>query len=271
MIDKYVVIGNPIGHSKSPLLFREFARQTGQEIHYETLLAPLDGFLSHATAFRADGGKGMNVTLPFKIEAFEFATHLTERARKAQAVNTLKFDGDEVIGDNTDGAGLMWDVTINLNFSIEGKKILIVGAGGAVRGIVTPILKERPKSLMISTRTVEKAQRLREQYTDNNFQAGGYSDIGGETFDLIINATSASLKNELPPLPPTVFADGSLAYDLVYGKGMTAFMRFAQDNGAGKTADGLGMLVCQAAESFLLWRSVAVETKPVIEKVSQLL
>lgn len=266
MTDRYAVVGNPIGHSKSPRIHAEFARQTGQDLSYEALLAPLDGFAAAVDAFRAEGGKGMNVTVPFKQEAWRYATALTERARLAEAVNTLRFDGTGVLGDNTDGAGLVRDVTINLNLAVRGRRVLLMGAGGAARGVLLPLLEQQPASFVIANRTADKAVRLAAQFAPYGRLAGsGYEALAGQAFDLVINATSASLSDALPPLPPGVFAPGSLAYDMMYGKGLTPFLEFARAQGAALLADGLGMLVEQAAESFFLWRGVRPDTRPVIE------
>lgn len=266
MTDRYAVVGNPIAHSKSPLIHAEFARQTGQELSYNTLLAPLDGFAGAAQEFHAAGGKGLNVTVPFKQEAWQLATRLTQRAQLAQAVNTLKFEDGDILGDNTDGAGLVRDITVNLGFDIRAKKILLMGAGGAARGVVLPLLEQCPALFAIANRTPAKAHELGQQFLEyGDISSGDYASLAGCHFDLVINATSSSLSDQLPPLPPGVFAPGSLAYDMMYGKGLTPFLQFAQANGAARVADGLGMLVEQAAESFFLWRGVRPDTKPVIE------
>ena len=268
MPNRYAVIGNPIAHSKSPLIHTEFARQTGQDMRYEAILAPPDGFTEAVTAFRQRSGKGMNVTVPFKLEACKISTRLTQRADAAQAVNTLKFDGNEILGDNTDGAGLVRDIETNLGFAIAGKRILLMGAGGAARGVMLPLLQLKPHTLAIVNRTPQKAHALQQQFSSHgNVVAGAYADFSGEKFDLIINATSASLSGELPPLPSGVFAAGSLAYDMMYGKGLTPFLQLAQQEGAAHPADGIGMLVEQAAESFFLWRGIRPDTAPVIAKL----
>jgi shikimate dehydrogenase len=266
MTDRYAVIGNPIGHSKSPTIHAEFARQTGQDLSYEALLAPTDGFAQAVDAFRAEGGRGMNVTVPFKQEAFRYATALTERATLAQAVNTLKFEGEAILGDNTDGAGLVRDVMANLGFSIAHKRVLLMGAGGAARGVILPILQAQPTLLTIANRTPDKAVQLARQFSGFGLVEGGsYDALAGRQFDLVINATSSSLNDELPPLPKGIFASDALAYDMMYGKGVTPFLGFAQEQGASQLADGLGMLVEQAAESFYLWRGVRPQTRPVID------
>jgi shikimate dehydrogenase len=265
MTDQYAVIGNPIAHSKSPLIHAEFARQTGQDLAYSARIAPLDGFEAAVRAFQLDGGRGLNVTVPFKQDAWRLATRRTPRAELAQAVNTLKFDGDEVLGDNTDGAGLVRDVLANLGFAIRGKRVLLMGAGGAARGVILPLLGESPSLLAIANRTPARAHELAQQFAEHgDISSGDYASLAGCHFDLVINATSSSLSNKLPPLPEAVFSKGSLAYDMMYGKGMTPFLQFAQSNGALLLADGLGMLVEQAAESFFLWRGVRPETLPVM-------
>lgn len=271
MTDRYAVVGNPIAHSKSPLIHAEFARQTGQDISYTALLAPLDGFAASVNEFHADGGKGLNVTVPFKQEAWRLASNLTQRAKLAQAVNTLKFEDGTILGDNTDGAGLVRDITANLGFSIQGKRILLMGAGGAARGVILPLLEQYPALLAIANRTPAKAHELAQQFLPHgDISSGEYASLSGCHFDLVINATSSSLSNELPPLPAAIFSPGSLAYDMMYGKGLTPFLHFAQANGAAQLADGLGMLVEQAAESFFLWRGLRPETKPVMEMLKTL-
>ncbi len=263
MPDRYAVFGNPIAHSKSPLIHAEFARQTGQDLVYEARLAPLDGFVAAVEAFRAEGGKGANVTVPFKGEAFRYATALTERARLAEAVNTLRFDEDGVLGDNTDGVGLVRDLTRNLGQAIGGRRVLLLGAGGAARGVLGPLLAEAPARLVIANRTADRARALAERFSGfGPVEGGGYEALAGLAFDVVINATSTGLSDELPPLPPTVFAPGALAYDMMYGRA-TPFMAFAEQRGA-RVSDGLGMLVEQAAESFWLWRGIRPDTAPVI-------
>jgi shikimate dehydrogenase len=214
-------------------------------------------------AFRAAGARGANVTVPFKLEAFKYAGELTERARLAEAVNTLKFDGGKVLGDNTDGAGLVRDVTANMGVAMAGRRVLLMGAGGAARGVILPILGEKPALLFIANRTADKAVQLAEQFARYGaVSGGGYDALAGRQFDVVINATSSGLSDELPPLPEAVFAPGALAYDMMYGR-ETPFMAFARARGA-RVADGLGMLVEQAAEAFYVWRGVRPETAPVI-------
>jgi len=260
MTDRYAVFGHPIAHSKSPLIHAAFARQTGQEMTYEAILAPLDGFAESVTAFVAAGGRGANVTVPFKEEAFRLAGRLTPRARRAGAVNTLVFDTDGILGDNTDGAGLVADLTRNLYRTLAGRRILLLGAGGAARGVIEPLLEAQPAALVIANRTVGRAQELAELF-DRGIRACGF-DSADTPFDLVINATAASLAGELPPLSPRIFTPDTLAYDMMYGRD-TPFLAFARAQGAA-TADGLGMLVEQAAEAFQLWRGVRPDTAPVI-------
>jgi shikimate dehydrogenase len=266
MTDLYAVIGNPVAHSKSPPIHAEFARQLGEDLRYEAILAPRDGFAAAVAAFRAAGGRGLNVTVPFKLDAFTLATEHTERAVQAQAVNTLKFDGATALGDNTDGAGLVADLTDRLGFALRGRRMLVMGAGGAARGVILPLLRQEPASIAIANRTVAKAQALERQFAPfGPVTGGGYPELRGKSFDLVVNATSASLTGELPPLPRGIFAPGSLAYDMVYGQASTPFLAHARAEGAAQLADGLGMLVAQAAESFFLWRGRRPETRPVID------
>jgi shikimate dehydrogenase len=268
MTDRYAVIGNPIAHSKSPLIHAMFAEQTGQAMSYERILAPLDGFRGAVLRFRAEGGRGLNVTVPFKQEAFELADRLSERAARAGAVNTLIFHEDGVIeGDNTDGTGLVRDLR-QQGASIEGKRVLILGAGGAVRGVLAPLLAEHPRELVIANRTADKAVQLAAAFADLGPVRGcGFDALEGR-FDLVINGTSASLSGELPPLPDDLLAEGAVAYDMAYGTTPTPFQRWAEAHGARLSLDGLGMLVEQAAESFWLWRGVRPDTGPVRQALS---
>jgi shikimate dehydrogenase len=266
MTDLYAVIGNPIAQTKSPRIHAEFARQLGQDLRYEAILAPRDGFGAAVAAFRGAGGRGLNVTVPFKLEAFALATERTERAEQAGAVNTLKFHCATILGDNTDGAGLVSDIQDRLRYAIRGTRVLVMGAGGAARGVVLPLLEQAPASIVIANRTVAKALALERQFAPfGKVEGGDYARLAGRQFDLVINATSASLAGELPPLPPGVFAPEALAYDMVYGNEPTRFLAYARDNGAAQFADGLGMLVAQAAESFLLWRDVRPDIGSVFE------
>jgi shikimate dehydrogenase len=269
MTDRYALFGQPLGHSKSPLIHAEFARQTGQELTYEAIEAPVGGFAAAVDRFRAAGGRGCNVTLPFKLDAFAYATECTERARLAGAVNCMKFDGDRTLAENFDGLGLVNDIQRNLGCPIRGRRVLLLGAGGAAHGAVLPFLEQEPEVLVIENRTVAKARELGEQFSAYpNLDTGGYSDFAGGRFDMVINATSASLRGELPPVPSAAFAKGCLAYDLVYGKGLTPFLRLARDAGAGRVADGIGMLIEQAAEAFVWWRRVRPPTADLINKLT---
>jgi shikimate dehydrogenase len=273
MTDRYAVIGNPIAHSKSPLIQAEFAKQMGHDMSYEALLAPLDGFGEAVTAFRNQGGRGMNVTLPFKLKAFDLATEKSPRALDAGAVNMLKFSADSVFGDNTDGVGLTRDITRNLGISIRDKRVLLIGAGGAARGVIYPVLQEAPLSLALANRTFDKAQELITRYFQISFfkrthlAALNFAELAGQSFDIVINASSASVTGDMLPLPANLFARGSLAYEMMYGKGKTPFLKFAREDGAAKACDGLGMLVEQAAESFYLWRGVRPDTQFVLNKL----
>ena len=271
-MDRYVVFGNPIAHSKSPVLHRLFAEQTGQAMHYDTLLAPLDDFAGCATEFFLQG-RGANVTVPFKEDAYRLADQLTARAQRAGAVNTLsKLADGSLLGDNTDGAGLVRDLTVNAGFSLKGKRILVLGAGGAVRGALEPLLAEGPASVTIANRTVEKAELLAELFSDLGPVAASGFDWLKEPVDLIINATSASLSGELPPIASSLIEPGkTLCYDMMYGKEPTPFCVWASGHGAGQVMDGLGMLAEQAAEAFYLWRGVRPDTAPALAELRRLL
>jgi shikimate dehydrogenase len=264
--DRYAVIGNPIAHSKSPEIHARFAAQTGQQITYEQLLAPVEGFESAVQTFIRKGGRGANITLPFKLEAHALSTMLTERAQAAGAVNTLKFDGEVIYGDNTDGVGLVADIVRNAGIEIIAKRVLLLGAGGAARGVVLPLLNEHPAELVIANRTASKAIELALQFEQKgNVRASDFISLHG-SFDIVINATSASLAADVPPIAPSAFGVNALAYDMMYGKEPTVFMRFAERSGA-VPRDGLGMLVEQAAESFFVWRGVRPDTAPVFAEL----
>ena len=264
--DRYAVIGNPIAHSKSPDIHARFAAATGQHIAYERLLAPLDGFVPAVRDFLHQGGKGMNVTVPFKLEAHALATELTGRARAAGAVNTLRFDGNNILGDNTDGVGLVTDIIANARVTVRSGKVLLLGAGGAARGVVLPLLAESPQELVIANRTFGKAQELANAFSAHGpVRAADLASVR-HRFDIVINATSASLADDVPPVASTVFGPETLAYDMMYGKENTAFMRFALGHGAA-VRDGLGMLVEQAAESFFVWRGVRPDTAAVFTEL----
>jgi shikimate dehydrogenase len=271
--DRYAVVGNPVAHSKSPWIHAQFARQTGEDIEYGRILAPLDGFRATVDEFRHAGGKGLNVTLPFKLEAFALATQHSQPALDAGAVNVLKFEAQRIEGYNTDGVGLVRDVESNLGWPIAGRRVLLMGAGGAAQGTVGPLLEARPAALTIANRTLDKAQRLVQRFAQGgrfpgtHIAASDYAGLSGQAFDLVVNATSASLSDTVPALPAGVFAPGSLAYDMMYGKGLTPFLALAGARGAARLADGIGMLVEQAAESFLIWRGVRPRTDELIAQL----
>ena len=267
-IDRYAVIGNPIAHSKSPSIHAEFAKLTGETLSYTAELVELGEVKSFIDKFSNANGKGLNITVPFKQDAFQLATQLSERAQRAGAVNTLHIKNNIIFGDTTDGVGLLNDLTKNHQQELKNKNILIVGAGGAVRGVLEPLLLESPASLIICNRTVEKAQQLAKDFSSfGNISACGFADLNGKQFDIIINGTSASLTGELPPLPENLFSENACAYDMMYAAKPTPFMQWATQQGATNCYDGLGMLVEQAAESFYIWRKKRPETQSVIEKL----
>lgn len=265
--DRYVVIGNPIAHSKSPDIHARFAQQTGQDLVYERMLAPLDGFAAAMRGFIEQGGKGANVTVPFKLDAYAFANQLTERARAAGAVNTLRVDGERILGDNTDGVGLVVDITRNAQCALRGVRILLLGAGGAARGVILPLLMQQPAELVIANRTPGKAEELVRHFSSSDLtvQACEFSQLN-QPFDVIINGTSASLNAEVPPVPAAAFGQHTLAYDMMYSSELTPFLHSASRHGA-RTRDGLGMLVEQAAESFFLWRGLRPDTASVYREL----
>ena len=267
MTDRYAVFGNPIAHSKSPEIHRQFAAQTGQALSYEKQLVDEQGFDEAADAFFANGGKGLNITVPFKQDAYSYVARTTPRARRAGAVNTLCLEADgTVLGDTTDGVGLVSDILHNHGWEVHHKKVLILGAGGAVRGALEPLLEQQPQHVVIANRTVDKALQLSKGFAEFGYLLGcGYDMLGEQQFDLIINGTSAGLKGDLPPLPDSLInPEGTtVCYDMLYGAEPTPFMQWASERGA-QVSDGLGMLVGQAAESFALWRGVRPETAPVI-------
>ncbi len=271
--EHYAVMGNPINHSKSPQIHNEFARQTGQKMVYDAIQVDPGGFVQAVRNFQANDGKGLNITVPFKLEAYKLVDHLTQRAQRAGAVNTIIFQYDGSIqGDNTDGQGLVTDLTHHLNWPIKSRKILILGAGGASRGILDPVLNQHPEVVFIANRTPSKAKQLAQEFSSSgNVQAGGYSSLEEistvNSFDLIINATSASLNGQLPPLPDTVLHNDTKCYDIMYSSKPTAFMDWSSSLGVVNISDGLGMLVGQAAESFYLWRGIRPEVKPVIDLI----
>jgi shikimate dehydrogenase len=272
MTDRYAVFGNPVGHSKSPRIHALFAKQTGQDISYEAILAPADGFAEAIRAYIATKGgpvRGVNVTVPFKEDAFRLATQRSARAEAAGAINTLSFDAGAILGDNTDGAGLVRDLKNNLGCDPAGRRILLLGAGGAARGVILPLLLGGPAELLIANRTEEKAARLALEFArlpgcavGIKPDGAGFAGLAGRAFDLVINATSSGLSDSEMPLPASVFAPRCVAYEMVYGRD-TPFMKQARAAGA-RVADGLGMLVEQAAEAFFVWRGVRPHTAPVL-------
>jgi shikimate dehydrogenase len=274
-IDTYAVIGNPIAQSKSPLIHASFALSAGQVMEYTRLLGTVGGFAADVDAFRTRGALGLNVTAPFKLDAFAYATQLGDGARLAGAVNALKFDGNRVIGENFDGVGLVRDIQSNLGVALAGKRVLLLGAGGATRGALLPVLQQKPASVVVANRDVAKAQTLVADLltagvsavAGANLSASSYEAITGH-FDVIINGTSASLFGQSLPLPAGVFAPHTLAYEMVYGKGATPFLQQARSAGVLQVADGVGMLVEQAAEAFAWWRGVRPETASVIQAIT---
>lgn len=270
MSDRYAVIGNPIEHSKSPRIHRAFAEQTGEELVYERLLGDPARFAEDIQNFLDSGGRGLNVTVPFKEEALRLVDELTPRARAAGAVNTLALQPDgTLLGDNTDGVGLVRDLADNQGFDFHGKRILLLGAGGAARGVVRPLLEQEPDLLVIANRTAAKARQLAQELKDGRVEVRGVGldELKGQPFDLIINATAAGLEGKVPAIPPECLATGGWIYDMMYGNEPTAFVRWGQRHGAARALDGLGMLVEQAAESFRIWRGVSPATEAVIEEL----
>jgi shikimate dehydrogenase len=271
MTDKYAVIGNPIGFTKSPMIQSTFARQFGHDIEYTAILGELGGFAARIDLFRIEGARGLNITAPFKLDAFAYATDLSERAQRAGAVNAMKFEGEHVFAENFDGVGLTRDITVNLGIAMRGKRVLLLGAGGAARGALLPFLAEQPAELVLVNRTLSKAAELGAQFAGaGKLVVCGYAELADitERFDLVINATSASLRNELPPVPANAFRGAPLAYELAYGKGLTPFLQAARAAGVPKLADGVGMLVEQAAEAFTWWRGVRPQTAPLIAQMT---
>ncbi|WP_040409088.1 shikimate dehydrogenase [Arhodomonas aquaeolei] len=265
-VDRYAVMGNPIAHSRSPEIHRRFAEQTGEAIRYERILVPEGGFAGAVAEFEAAGGAGLNVTVPFKGDAWALADTLSDRAERARAVNTLIISDAGLYGDNTDGIGLVRDLRDNHGVTLAGARVLILGAGGAARGALPSLLEEAPASVHVANRTAERARELAAAFADLGTVTGsGYETLAEMRFDVVINATSAGLTGELPPLPDTLLAPGACCYDMVYADELTAFVRWARTHGAAVAADGLGMLVEQAAESFFLWRGHRPRTAPVIE------
>lgn len=274
--DLYAVVGNPIAHSKSPFIHSRFAEQTGERVEYRRLLAPVEGFADTVQAFIAAGGRGLNVTVPFKLEAHGLADRLSARAAAAGAVNTLRFDAEGIYGDNTDGVGLVRDIETNLGVRLAGARVLLLGAGGAARGAVLPILERGPQALTIVNRTAHKARTLVDQFAPAAREAGSALSGGAPDavepvpYDVIVNATAGSLTAALPECDERAFGPRTLAYDMMYGAQPTVFMRHAQSLGA-NVSDGLGMLVEQAAESFSIWRGVRPDSAPVLSELRTML
>jgi len=266
---RFAVMGNPVAHSKSPRIHALFANQFKHHIEYIAIQVDEGGFAQAVEQFRANDGAGLNVTVPFKQEAFYLADQLSERAKIAQAVNTLRFEPDgRLFGDNTDGTGLVHDLDKNLGVQLKDKHILLLGAGGAVRGVLAPMLKHRPALIVIANRTLSKARDLAAEFAHlGNLEASGFKELRGKHFDIVINGTAASLKGEVPPLPDNLFTTRALAYDMMYGEKSKPFLDWAAVHGATQEVDGLGMLVEQAAESYLIWKGVRPETRSVIEKL----
>jgi len=267
MPDRYAVIGNPVAHSKSPWIHAAFAAQTGEDMIYTAMRVEIGEFNQAVDVFRAAGGRGLNVTVPFKEDAFRYADECSDRAALAGAVNTLIFTAaGDCQGDNTDGVGLLRDILGNQRGQVAGQQVLLLGAGGAARGVLGPLLKEKPAHLVIGNRTAAKAMELAQGFADHGPVTGsGLAALAGRQFDLIINATAASLKGELPALPDGILAADGWCYDMMYQAEPTPFMRWGRAQGARQAVDGLGMLVEQAAESFYLWRHVRPDTAPVLQ------
>ena len=265
--DRYAVFGHPIKHSKSPKIHQLFAEQTGQRILYTAEDVTVAAFVTAVNNFFAGEGKGLNCTVPLKELAWELADHKTQRAELSKAVNTLALRNDgTILGDNTDGVGLVTDLTVNNAIGLNNISILILGAGGATRGIIGPLLDQGPRELVIANRTITKAINLAGEFGNSTPITGcGFDELSGLQFDLILNATSASLSNQLPPLPEGILATEGNCYDLAYGAEPTPFVRWGGENNAAKSLDGLGMLVEQAAEAFYLWHGVRPDTRPVID------
>jgi len=269
---QFGVVGHPVEHSKSPQIHRLFAQQCGLELEYMAIQLDRGGFVQGVHNLQAGGVCGLNVTLPFKEEACQLCDHMSDRAEIAAAVNTLCFrEEGEIYGDNTDGVGLVIDVEENLGLRLRGRRLLLLGAGGAARGVLQPLLEAGPKQLVIANRTAEKARQLAVAFAGYGpVEAVGLDHLAGCHFDLVVNATSASLSGETPPLPDALFAANALAYDMMYGDEPTVFMQWAKDHGAEQVSDGLGMLVEQAAASFYLWNEIKPQTVEVIRLVRQM-
>jgi shikimate dehydrogenase len=274
MTDKYAVLGNPIAHSKSPMIHALFAKQTNQAMHYEAILVPLDAFAETVNRLRAEGYKGLNVTVPFKFEAFKLANQHKLSAKNAEAANTLMLNGEDIIADNTDGVGLVTDIQKNFAVSLHGKRVLMIGAGGAAQGVALDIANKTPALFVVVNRTMDKVTAMQHKieaikhYPVTAITASLFENLDGQVFDVVINATSTGLTDSLLPIPDSIFTKTTLAYDMMYGR-ETPFMAQARLAGA-QVADGLGMLVEQAAEAFYCWRGVRPNTQSVIQQMRAL-
>ena len=267
--DRYAVIGHPVQHSRSPFIHARFASQCAQSISYTTIDATPQEFEPVVRAFFAGGGRGLNVTLPHKEAAARLAGRLTPRAELAGAVNVLALDEGSLLGDNADGSGLVADLVDNHGIAISGRRLLVLGAGGAARGIIAPLLEHGPAELVIANRNLDRARELSQRFTGlGQVRASGYDPLPPHAFDLVINATAASLAGELPPLPPGIVDSHSICYDLAYARDSTPFTRWAKHRGCAGAFMGLGMLVEQAAECFLLWRGIRPDTAPVLSELA---
>ncbi len=263
-MDRYAVIGHPITHSLSPKIHTLFAEQTNQKLQYEGLELPVTSFETRVWQLFKDGYSGFNITVPFKTDAFDFVDEMTERAKRARAVNTLKkMENGKIFGDTTDGVGLLSDLTENLKWTLKDKHILILGAGGAVRGVLEPLIAEDPKSILIANRTLKKAEELSDEFPE--IMPCTFDEIQSGQIDIVINGTSASLSGQIPPIPEELINASTKCYDMMYGKEPTSFLKWAMQQGVTDCADGLGMLVGQAAESFEIWRGVRPQTQSVID------
>ena len=272
-VDRYAVLGNPVAHSRSPVIHAAFARQTGQLISYERVLCPLDGFADSVRAFQAAGGRGCNVTVPFKFEARDLAVRCSDRAALAGAANVLRFDADGCFADNSDGIGLVRDIEHGAGMPLAGKRVLLVGAGGAAAGVLGPLLQAQPAAVVVANRTADKALALVDRHADLARKHGAALhatglDAPGTGFDIVLNASASSLQGAASPVPASVLAPGALAVDLMYGPAAEPFLAWARAAGA-QARDGLGMLVEQAAEAFWLWRGVRPETAPVLQALRE--
>jgi len=268
--DRYGVMGHPIDHSWSPFIHGLFAKQTGQNLSYRLFDVPPEKFRSSALEFFSRGGRGLNITVPHKPAAAELVNRLTPRAEQAAAVNTIMMDdASELLGDNTDGAGLLTDLTVNLGIELASRSILILGAGGATRGVLAPLLEAGPSALVIANRTSRRAIELAAEFSElGPVSACAFDELQATAFDLVINATAASLQGEVPLVPARIIDKHTVCYDMSYGKGDTSFTRWAREHSAGRALKGWGMLVEQAAESFHLWRGVRPDTGPILEALA---